>query len=65
MARVKVTPEMIQQALRDTDWAGLDAPTDEDIARNVAGDPDAPPILTAAETASALARTIRKRLGIS
>jgi putative transcriptional regulator len=65
MAKVKVTPEMIRQALQDTDWAELDAQTDEEIARNVAEDPDAAPILSAAETASALARTVRKRLGIS
>jgi putative transcriptional regulator len=31
----------------------------------VAEDPEAAPILSAAETASALARTVRKRLGIS
>jgi hypothetical protein len=38
---------------------------DEDIARNVADDPDAAPILSEAETASAIARAARKRLGIS
>ena len=37
----------------------------EDIARNVAGDPDAAPIRSEAETASAIARAVRKRLGIS
>jgi putative transcriptional regulator len=62
---VKVTSAMVQQALQDTDWAAIDAQTDEDIARNVADDPDAAPILSEAETASAIARAIRKRLGIS
>jgi putative transcriptional regulator len=62
---VKVTSAMVQQALRDTNWAAIDAQTDEDIARNVADDPDAAPILSEAETASAIARAIRKQLGIS
>jgi putative transcriptional regulator len=65
MAAVKITPDMVQQALRETDWAAIDAQTDEDIARNIASDPDAAPILSGAETASALARAVRKRLGIS
>jgi putative transcriptional regulator len=62
---VKVTSAMVQQALQDADWAAIDAQTDEDIARNVAADPDAAPILSEAETASAIARSVRKRLGIS
>ena len=61
---VKVTSAIVQQALRDTNWAAIDAQTDEDIARNVADDPDAAPILSEAETASAIARAIRKQLGI-
>jgi putative transcriptional regulator len=65
MATVKVTPAMVEQALRDTDWAAIDAQTDSDIARAVAADPDAAPILNAAETASGLARSTRRRLGIS
>jgi putative transcriptional regulator len=65
MATVKVTPAIVQQALQETDWAAIDAQTDEDIARHVADDPDAAPILTAAGTAAAIARTVRKRLGIS
>jgi putative transcriptional regulator len=65
MAVVKVTPAIVQQALQETDWAAIDAQTDEDVARNVAGDPDAAPILSKAETASAIARAVRKRLGIS
>lgn len=65
MAIVKITPEMVDQAMRDTDWASLDAQTDEDIARNVASDPDAAPLLNEAQTASAIARTVRKQLGLS
>ena len=65
MAFVRVTPAMVDQALRETDWARLDAQTDAEIARNVAADPDAPPIRTPAETGAALARTVRVRLGIS
>lgn len=46
---VKVTPEMLAEAL---DWmtperlAALDAMTDEDIARQIAENPDAAPELT-------------------
>lgn len=65
METVKITPELIAKALRETDWQAIDAQSDADIARNVASDPDAPPLLTDAETASALARTVRKRLGLS
>jgi putative transcriptional regulator len=65
MATVKVTPALVQQALQETNWAAVDAQTDEDIARNVAGDPDAAPILSAAESAAAIARSVRKKLGIS
>jgi putative transcriptional regulator len=65
MATVKVTPAMVEQALQETDWAAVDAQTDEDIARHVADDPDAAPILGEAETAAAIARSVRKRLGLS
>ena len=41
MATVKVTPAMVEQAMRETDWAAVDAQTDADIARHVAEDPDA------------------------
>ena len=43
MAIVKVTPEMVAAAVANTDWQAIDAQTDEDIARNVASDPDAAP----------------------
>jgi putative transcriptional regulator len=62
---VKVTSAMVQQALHEIDWAAIDAQPDDVIARNVAGDPAAAPILSEAETASAIARSVRKRLGIS
>ncbi|MGH7153818.1 MAG: helix-turn-helix domain-containing protein [Acetobacteraceae bacterium] len=65
MATVRVTPAMIDRTVAETDWAGIDVQTDEEIARNVAGDPDAAPLLTDAETAAALVRTVRLRLGLS
>jgi putative transcriptional regulator len=65
MAYVKVTREMAEKALQETDWAAIDARTDEEIARAVAEDPDAAPILTGAETAAALVRSVRKRLCIT
>jgi hypothetical protein len=45
MAIVKVTPEMTAKAIGETDWRAVDAQTDADIARNVAADPDAAPII--------------------
>lgn len=65
MAKVRVTQAMVEQALRQTDWAAVDEQTDEDIARQVASDPDAAPILSEAETVAAIVRSVRKRLGIS
>ena len=65
MAIVKVTPEMVARAMENTDWQAIDAQTDVEIARNVASDPDAPPILTGGETAAAIARAVRLRLGLS
>jgi putative transcriptional regulator len=54
-----------------TDWARVDAMTDEDIARAVADDPDAAPLLTDEQLAAAkvvwpidIAAT-RRRLGLS
>lgn len=46
MATVKVTKEMVEEALRATDWAAIDAMTDEDIARQIAENPDAAPDLS-------------------
>ncbi len=65
MATVKVTPEMVDQAVRETNWPAQDALTDADIARAVDADPDAAPILTEAQAAAAMVRTVRKRLGLS
>jgi putative transcriptional regulator len=65
VVKKKVTTKFIQEALAKVDWDRIDALTDEDIERAVAEDPNAAPILTDAETASALARATRTRLGIS
>jgi putative transcriptional regulator len=65
VAFVKLTPEMAAEALKRVDWAAQDALTDADIAAQVAADPDAAPLLTAAQTVAAVAITTRKRLGLS
>jgi putative transcriptional regulator len=57
-------PALVVSALAATDWQANDAPSDGDIAHNVAHDPDAPPMLTGSETAAAIVRTVRKRLGL-
>lgn len=65
MATVRVNRKMAEQAAREIDWTKIDAQTDAEIARNVASDPDAAPILTDSETVAALVRTVRKQLGLS
>jgi putative transcriptional regulator len=65
-------PDGTEEPLQDeTDWARVAAMTDEDIARAVADDPDAAPLLTREQLAKArvvwpadIAAT-RRRLGLS
>jgi putative transcriptional regulator len=63
--RIKATPETIAEALRKTDWAKVDATTDEDIARQVAEDPDTAPILSDAEHVASQVRMVRLRLDLT
>jgi putative transcriptional regulator len=56
---------MVEGTIVQTDWAAQDALTDVDIARQVAANPDAAAILTDAQTAASIVRTVRARLGIS
>jgi putative transcriptional regulator len=65
MDTAKVTPALVVSALAATDWQAIDAQSDGDIANNVAHHPDAPPMLTGGETAAAIVRTVRKRVGLS
>ena len=65
MAIVKVTKALLEKSVQNTDWAKLDAQTDADIARNIAADTDAAPLLTEAETIGAFAKSVRKHLGLS
>lgn len=51
MAAVKVTKDMAADALLRIDWTAVDAMTDEEIARQVAGNSDAAPILSDTELA--------------
>ena len=46
MAFVKVTDEMARKALAEVDWDAIDAMSDEDIARQIAENPDAAPDTT-------------------
>jgi putative transcriptional regulator len=56
---------MAEQAVREIDWARIDAMTDEDIARAVAEDPDAAPLLSDEEALAGRVRLIRRRLGLT
>lgn len=46
MVHLSVTPEQIAAALAEVDFEAIDAMTDEDIARQIAENPDAPPDLS-------------------
>jgi len=65
MATVKVTPDMVAQALREVDWAAQDAMTDDDIARQVAEDPEVAPLLTDAQLTAVHTSSVRQRSGLS
>jgi putative transcriptional regulator len=63
--RIKMTPEATEEAIREVDWARIDAMTDEDIARQVAENPDAAPIMTPAQIRAARVRHARRRSGLT
>jgi putative transcriptional regulator len=65
MASVKVTPKMVEEALRGVDLKRLDATTDAQIARQVAEDADVAPLLSDAEITAARVRWVRKQTGLS
>ena len=65
MAWVKITAEMLAREIAATDWDAVDRRTDAAIRRDVAADPDAPPLLSEGELVAALARTVRAQLGLS
>ncbi len=44
MAIVRVTKKMAEKAIAKIDWKRIDAMTDEDIAAQVASNPDAAPL---------------------
>ena len=61
MAIVKVTEKMVAEAIAATDWAAIDAMTDEDIARQIEENPDAAPDLSKPRNRR-LFRVLSKRL---
>lgn len=63
--RVKDTPEAREAAMREVDWARVDATTDEDIAAQIASDPDTAPEATDAEMASVRVQWVRRKTGLS
>jgi len=65
MAVVKVTPEMVERAVEEIDWARIEALTDAEIARQVADDPDAAPIMTEAEILAVRVKAARAKLSQS
>ncbi len=62
---VRITPGVAEQAVREIDWARIDAMTDEEIERAAAEDPDAGPVMTPAEIRAARVRHARRRSGLT
>ena len=65
MATVKLTPELVDQALAETDWAKVDATTDAELDRQIATDPDTAPITLPSHVATALVARVQASLRIS
>lgn len=65
MALMKITPEMAQKALAETDWSKVDAMTDAQIEAAAASDPDAAPIRSPEEITAARVVAIRKSTGLT
>jgi len=63
--RMRITPEMVEKAIRETDWAAIDAMTDADIDRQIAENPDAAPVFSDQEFAAMRVRTVRKKLKLT
>ena len=63
--RMRITPEMVEKAIRETDWAAIDAMTDADIDRQIAENPDAAPVFSDQEFAAMRVRTVRKMLKLT
>lgn len=61
---VKVTPEMAEQVIRETNWAAIDAPTDEDIDRQIAEDADVAPDMSDFIAAMRV-RMVRRKLKLT
>lgn len=61
---VKVTPEMAEQVIRETNWAAIDAPTDEDIDRQIAEDADVAPDMSNFIAAMRV-RMVRRKLKLT
>ena len=65
MAYVKITSQMVEDAIRDTDWAKLKAKPEAEIKAAVKADPDAAPIRTAKAITASRIVAIRKSLGLA
>ena len=62
---MRVTPEIAEQAVREIDWARIDAMTDEDIERQAAENPEAALIMAPAAIRAARVRHARRLSGLT
>jgi putative transcriptional regulator len=62
---VTATPEMVEAAMREVDWAAQDALTDADIAAQIAADPDVAPDTSGRAATAAAVQRARRATGLS
>ena len=62
---LKVTPVRVARAIRTTDWARIDAMTDEDIDRQITAYPDVAPFLSDREFTAGRIRMVRRRMSLT
>ncbi|CAA9379954.1 MAG: hypothetical protein AVDCRST_MAG93-9099 [uncultured Chloroflexia bacterium] len=62
---VKVTPEMVEEAMRSVDWKAQAVVTDQEIDAHIASDPDVAPDLSDRAAAAAIVQRVRRQSGLS
>lgn len=65
MGTVKLTPELMAQAMAEVDWDKIDAMTDEDIEQQIADNPEAAPFLNEKQQIGGMIQMIRRKLKMS
>ena len=62
---VRVTPEMVEAAIREVDWRAQDALTGADVDAQIAADPDVAPDTSDRAATAAVVQRVRRGSGLS